>query len=417
MMLRQRLLAAILIVGLAPAAYADVPRSGNAAFDRTVDLVMQNFFDPAALGRFEETVRETVATLPPPAKASANPDVYDPAIARILASLNASHTGRFHADELAYYELADIFRYNFRGELRRLFPPEGKITYPGIGIATAEIDGKTFVTDVYDGAAADKAGVEVGDEILTVDGAPFTEIASFRDKAGESVKIALRRKAGGAPVTLEVAVAQLQPSETLLEAISNSAEIVEVDGKKIGYLRVWFFAGGDVEETLERALTGPLADADALVLDLRGRWGGAPPDAAEIILGGTPPFRFIGRDGQGRVSNVRWRKPVVAIIDEGTRSGLEVFAFALKAKGIPLIGTKTAGALLGGRGYLLPDVTLLEIAVAGVEVDGVKLEGVGVAPDIAVPFDLRYAAGADPQRDRAVKEAVEVLRAKEPSAG
>jgi carboxyl-terminal processing protease len=416
MMLRQRILATILIVGLAPAAYADVPRSGNAAFDRTVDLVMQNFYDPAALGRFEETVRETIASLPP-AKASANPDVYDPAIARILASLDASHTGRFNADELAYYELADIFRYNFRGELRRLFPPEGKITYPGIGIATAVISGKTFVSDVYDGAAADKAGIEVGDEILSVDGTPFAEIASFRGKVGESVKLALRRKADGTPMTLDVPVAQLQPSETLVEAISNSAEIVEHNGKKIGYLRVWFFAGGDVEETLEHALAGPLAGADALVLDLRGRWGGAPPDAAEIILGGTPPFRFIGRDGEGRVSNVRWRKPVVAIIDEGTRSGLEVFAFALKAKGIPLVGTKTAGALLGGRGYLLPDATLLEIAVAGVEVDGVKLEGVGVAPDIAIPFDLRYASGADPQRDRAVKEAAEVLRAKEPSAG
>ena len=57
-------------------------------------------------------------------------------------------------------------------------------------------------------------------------------------------------------------------------------------------------------------------------------------------------------------------KPLVAIIDEGTRSGLEVFAYALKANGIPLVGSRTAGALLAGRAYLLPDDSLLEIAVS-----------------------------------------------------
>jgi carboxyl-terminal processing protease len=37
-----------------------------------------------------------------------------------------------------------------------------------------------------------------------------------------------------------------------------------------------------------------------------------------------------------------------------------------------------------------------------VSVDGERLEGVGVDPTIAVPFDLRYSAGSDPQLDRAI---------------
>jgi carboxyl-terminal processing protease len=36
-------------------------------------------------------------------------------------------------------------------------------------------------------------------------------------------------------------------------------------------------------------------------------------------------------------------------------------------------------------------------------VDGKRLEGVGVEPTIEVKFDSRYAAGADPQLDRAVE--------------
>jgi carboxyl-terminal processing protease len=36
-------------------------------------------------------------------------------------------------------------------------------------------------------------------------------------------------------------------------------------------------------------------------------------------------------------------------------------------------------------------------------VDGERLEGRGVAPDIEVPFDFRYAAGRDPQLERALE--------------
>ena len=88
---------------------------------------------------------------------------------------------------------------------------------------------------------------------------------------------------------------------------------------------------------------------------------------------------------------------MVAIIDEGTRSGMEILAYALKNNGVRLVGTPTAANVLAGRGFLLPDDSLLELAVADVFVDGKRLEGVGVEPDLAVPFDVRYAAGADPQ--------------------
>jgi carboxyl-terminal processing protease len=43
------------------------------------------------------------------------------------------------------------------------------------------------------------------------------------------------------------------------------------------------------------------------------------------------------------------------------------------------------------------------LAVEDVLVDGQRLEGVGVTPTIEVPFDSRYAAGGDPQLDRAVQ--------------
>ena len=69
------------------------------------------------------------------------------------------------------------------------------------------IDGKRFVTDVYDGSPAASAGVKQGDEILSADGVPFQEIESFRGKIGKSVDLALRRAADQAPITIPVPVA------------------------------------------------------------------------------------------------------------------------------------------------------------------------------------------------------------------
>ena len=210
---------------------------------------------------------------------------------------------------------------------------------------------------------------------------------------------------------MKVQVELLKPLPMFEQAIADSATVIERDGRKIGYIHLWTLAAPRSMSAVAEALaTGPLKDVDGLVLDLRGRWGGGSSDAAELFLGDTPSFRLIPRSGEDMLANVRWHRPVVAIIDEGTRSGLEVFAYALKANDIPLVGTRTAGALLAGRAYLLPDDSLLELAVSDAVIgDDVRLEGSGVTPDVPVPFSLPYAAGNDPQRDAAIEEMRRIL--------
>ncbi len=44
-------------------------------------------------------------------------------------------------------------------------------------------------------------------------------------------------------------------------------------------------------------------------------------------------------------------------------------------------------------------------------IDGKRLEGVGVEPDIVVPFDIRFAAGKDIQLERAKDEIVRLIEA------
>jgi C-terminal processing protease CtpA/Prc len=383
-------------------------RSGNPVFDRAVDVVLANFYRPAELDRFRDAVALAVDSLPDLDKAE--PEVVDAAIDFVLASLETSHTARYPVGSVEYYELLDVFRYAVRDGVRRLYPPDGNVTYDGVGMATRSIDGAVYVTDVYDGGPADRAGVLAGDEILFVDGKPFAGAGVFAGHTAAPAILSVRREAGADPITLTVPVERLEPSDALVEATAASAEVIERDGYRIGYLRIWAYTEDEAtKRAIEAAITGPLAEADGLVLDLRGRWGGAPATAADTFVGGAPDMVMIDRRGRENVVNARWRKPLVAVIDEGTRSGMEIFAHALEANGVPLVGTATAGDVVGGRGYMLPDDSLLLVAVVDVLVDGARLEGNPVLPDVAVPFDIRHAAGRDPQRDAAIETMVDRL--------
>ena len=391
-----------------PAVAETVQPIDDPVFDRTVQLVEQRFFDTSALEAFQEVVdgiRIEVA-------AGADYD-RDAAIDRALASLNMSHTARYTADTVAYYELADVFRGAIRNDIRRLFPPDGRVTYEGIGIASATIGGKRFVTDVYDGSPAQEAGLMAGDEILSLNRTPFEEIESFRGREGEIVQMLVRRTADANPIFVAVEVARIQPQEMYLKAIEDSVRIIEdEDGRRIGVVHLWMYTSGEVTNILNRELGGGrLADVDGLIVDLRSRWGGAPADAGEIFVGGTGSMTMTDRAGEVRYVNTRIDTPVVGIIDEGSRSGMEILAYGLKKNGIPLVGMNTAKAVVAGTAYLLPDDSLLILAVSDVHVDGERLEGVGVAPDIEVPFDIRYAAGADPQMDAALAEMARMLEA------
>jgi carboxyl-terminal processing protease len=374
----------------------------TALVDQVQELVQKNFYDPEGLAAFDAEMQRG-------RKAVQSGDTPEGIIAQSLRALDASHTGRHTPDQIEYYELMDIFRPG--GKRRQaLFPPEGTVTYAGIGIAPRAIEGRTFIAHVYHGSPADRAGLRAGDEILTVDGKRYEPIDSFKGKTGRDAAVQIRRKPDESPITFEVPVVSIEPNDMFRNAIRNSARVFERDGRRIGYVRLWSYAARGVEQVLTELLsTQPLKDTDGLVLDLRSRWGGAPADASEMFIGRSRDMTFINRDGKETAVNARWRKPLVAIIDQGTRSGMEIFAYSLKHAAIPLIGTRTAGAVLAGRGFLLDDDSLLVLAVADVKVDGQRLEGTGVSPDIEVTYDLRYAAGADPQFDRAVTELVDRL--------
>ena len=324
----------------------------------------------------------------------------------MLAKLGASHTISTHAEDPAYYQLADIFvgALEHRG-LERVFP-RGDVSYPGIGVFTeADDQGRTFVTGVIEGAPAHAAGVLLGDEIVSADGSPFRPVDSFRGKVGSPVSLEIRRASGAAPIAISVSPADLHPNEMFLRGLKDSARVIVTDKARIGYVHVWSYASRRMQSALEDLISdGPLKDADALVWDLRGGWGGAQPQYLDLFNPRAPTMKITGRNGETGFVDVKWRKPVAALINEGTRSGKEVLAYGFKEYRLgELVGHRTEGAVLAATAFLIGDDGLLLLAVEDVLVDGQRLEGIGVTPTIEVPFDSRYAAGGDPQLDRAVQ--------------
>lgn len=325
-------------------------------------------------------------------------------IDRALASFGTSHTARFEPGTIDYVELADILRYSIRRDIRRLFPPNGEPGYAGIGMVTRDVGGRTFISDIYDGTPAAGSGLLVGDEVVSVDGAPFRQLDSFAGKTGRTVTVSVRRAADQKAQDFSVRIVRIEPTKTFSEAISKSMKIVEKDGLKIGYFRLWALGSGDIETKITAALkTGALKDADGLVVDLRGRWGGMFDQVPDLLTYQMPDVSFTGRDGKTSYAATSYDKPVVALIDEGTRSAQEMFAALLRKRGAELVGAQTPGAVLATRAYVLPDDSLMVLPISEVRIDGELLEGKGVTPDLAVGFWLPYAGGKDGQLDAAME--------------
>ncbi len=373
-------------------------------FDQVWELVRDRFYDSSLHGLDWEAARTRYR---PQVIAARSRDDAASAINAMLGELGASHTHYYTREDPAYYQLADIFvgALEHRG-LDRVFP-KGEIAYPGIGAFTeADSQGRAFVTGAIEGAPAHQAGVLVGDEILSAEDRPFHPVESFRGRVGVPVSLQIRRTSGAAPVAVSVTPSDLHPGEMFLRGLKASARVIAAgNNMRVGYVHVWSYASWRYQSALEDLIgEGPLKDADALIWDLRGGWGGAQPQYLDLFNPRAPTMQVKDRSGETGFVDVKWRKPVAMLINQGTRSGKEVLAYGFKEYRLgELIGQRTEGAVLAATAFLIGDDGLLLLAVEDVLVDGKRLEGVGVEPTIEVPFDSRYAAGADPQLDRAVQ--------------
>jgi carboxyl-terminal processing protease len=259
-----------------------------------------------------------------------------------------------------------------------------------------------------------KAGVLLGDRLLEVDGKPFHPIRSFEGKADREVELVLQRGPDDSTRrTVKLTPVDKEERDLFDEDSFLQTRILEHEGHRFAYMPLYWLSGWRMRRTLDRGFD-LACESDGLIIDLRHGFGGSPPrEYLDPFLRGElrgSTVESVMR-GQKSSSPVRFDGPIVVLTNDRTRSGKELLAYWFKKAGRAiLLGERTGGYVSGGRPIRICEDSFLYLCVMMITVDGKPLEGVGVEPDIKVPFDFRFAAGRDLQLERAKEELAKQCR-------
>jgi carboxyl-terminal processing protease len=266
------------------------------------------------------------------------------------------------------------------------------------------------VVSVLPGSPADKAGVEPGDLLKSVNGANTREVNVI---AGE----AMLRGGAGTKVTLEI-VRDRQPDPLELEVERRDVVVSPVTFRNLGggngYVAVSAFRPGtdtDVKRAIEM-LKGQ--GASKIVLDVRNSFGRVAEEGAkvaELFIAGGVAARLQSRSGETsdvKLASDRVAFPgdVVLLVNGGSSGAAEIVASAFRtAKRGEILGVPTSGRSAVQRAISLGDGTAVVLSVAQYWTpDGKALLGEGLEPTLVVertPDDEEN--GIDPVLDKAIE--------------
>jgi carboxyl-terminal processing protease len=314
------------------------------------------------------------------------------AIQGMASSVGDPHTSYFSPEE-------------YQDELRW---QRGEAQYAGIGV---RLQGAlTTIVEVFPDSPASRAGLQPGDTIIAVNGQLTSDL-----KLAEVVKLV--RGPEGAPLVLGVqranggGVDAITLTRAEVAAPLVSARRVAGD---VGYVQLRGFPNATVVPAVIQAIQQQqAAGVRGIVLDLRGNAGGRVAVGEQLLAAFVPNgpiYQSVTRDGRRDVHNVSNARPLLTvplavIVDGGTASMGEIFAAAIRERGVGrVVGQPTAGAVAASRIIPLTDGSALQLSVEQVYSGaGALLDRVGVQPDEEVALDLdALRQGRDTQLERAV---------------
>jgi carboxyl-terminal processing protease len=290
-----------------------------------------------------------------------------------------------------------------------------KISGIGVLIAPDATSGFISISYVVPGTPADRAGLQPGDLITSVDGNTTkgltNEAASklLRGKAGSVVNLGTQRGTD-APSNVMIVRLDIQPPTVIYKMLPGN----------IGYIYVLAF-GQDTPEQFDTAVQRLKdQDAKALVLDLRNDGGGYVESALEIssrFIAQRPLVTVQERGLPDKTydahSDVMVDVPVTVLVNEYTASASEITAGALQDDGVAqLIGARTFGKGVMQTLTELPDGAAIKITTAHYLTPNrhdINLKGID--PDVRVGenHDARFG---DVAHDAQLRAAVDVLQKK-----
>ena len=316
--------------------------------------------------------------------------------------------------------------YALGDEYGSYIPPEFTSEYDikmteqlsGIGVTTRIEENGEYISRVYKGLPADKAGIKVGDIIIKADGVNYADVGNdeftdlIRGKAGTDVVITVLRD--GEELDFRI---------TREVIIASSVNYDFIEDNTICYISIDQFSDKTDEELIKALEAAKSAGVSDIIVDLRDNSGGRLTTTVNILDYILPEGLILRVDG----SNDELKKAeyysdascydanFVVIVNSGTASASELFTQSLRDYGLAtVVGTRTYGKGTVLTQYKLDNGGYLSLSTAMYyTASGTCVEDVGIEPDYRVELSdpLYYKLTID--EDEQIQKAIEILQDKE----
>ena len=327
--------------------------------------------------------------------------------------------GKFDIEKIIYgaisgmvKSLEDPYTVFLKPEETKRFIEDVKGTFEGVGMEIDIRKGQLQVISPLEGTPAQSAGLRAGDKIIKINDKPTMDMT-----IEEAVN--LIRGPKGSEVTLTIFREEWEKTKEIkiVRAVIEVPSLKwEIKNENIAYLKLYQFsekASFDFRIAAIEILASP---CQKIILDLRNNPGGYLEVAQEISgwflkRGEIVVIEDFGArkerniyKAQGNASLVGF--PVVILINQGSASGSEILAGALRDnRDILLIGEKSFGKGSVQELERLSEGSSLKITVAKwLTPKGELITDKGLEPDIKVEMtEEDYEEGKDPQLDKAIE--------------
>jgi carboxyl-terminal processing protease len=223
--------------------------------------------------------------------------------------------------------------------------------YGGVGALIGIINDKTVITHPYRNFPANKAGLKVGDEIISVDGKMVggkstSDVSSLlKGQPKTEVEIKIKRYGQKDPLVFKIKREKISVGNVSYFGMVNS---------EVGYIKLDDFTPGAAREVSDAVNQLKQKGATKLILDLRDNPGGLLHEAVNIVSLFIPKGKEVVST-KGKVEE--WNKtyvtlnnpidtqiPMAVLTSEGSASASEIVAGSLQDYDrAVLIGKKTFG--------------------------------------------------------------------------
>ena len=290
--------------------------------------------------------------------------------------------------------------------------------FVGIGIYMVKNTekGKIQVLAPIKGSPAEKAGIQAGDLILTVDGVDYSAdemtIASNKIKGEE-----------GTTVTIEV----LRGTETKkYELKREKVKVNQVEGKvlsnNIGYINFTSFDETTADDFKAKFEELNKQGIKSLIIDLRNNGGGIVDQALQIadyVADKDSVLLYeVDKNNKETVKKAKTdpiiNMPIIILTNENTASASEILAGALKDLGkAKTVGTKTYGKGVIQQILKLSDGSGLKVTIEEYQTPNrSKIHKIGIAPDeeVKLPDSVTNVLNVTESEDTQLQKAIEMLK-------